>query len=177
MIAWRNVTEILVCTSTKQKLHKLHYFIHNFIGKSFLLCKENVMLKVFYYAKIMSCRKHKCNNVYKTPIHIRTSCCQQRTRAGPIRPLVGRFTAWDQRERYKWFKTWLTTMMTSSNGNIFSVTGPLWGEPPVTGGFPSHRPATLELWCFLWSAPEQTVEPTMDTLVICDAIALIMTSL
>ena len=26
------------------------------------------------------------------------------------------------------------TMMTSSNGNIFRVTGPLWGE------FPSHRP-------------------------------------
>ena len=31
--------------------------------------------------------------------------------------------------------------MTSSNGNIFRVTGPLWGEPPTTGGFPSQRPA------------------------------------
>ena len=27
-------------------------------------------------------------------------------------------------------------MITSSNGNIFSVTGPLWGEPQVTGGSP-----------------------------------------
>ena len=27
-------------------------------------------------------------------------------------------------------------MMTSSNGNIFRVTGPLWRNPPVTGGFP-----------------------------------------
>ena len=31
-------------------------------------------------------------------------------------------------------------MMTSSNGNIFRVTGLLWGEPQVTGGFPSQRP-------------------------------------
>ena len=32
-----------------------------------------------------------------------------------------------------------------------------------------------ELWCFLWSAPEPTVEETNETLVIWDAIALIMT--
>ena len=32
--------------------------------------------------------------------------------------------------------------MTSSNGNIFHITGPLWGNPPVTGGFPSQRPVT-----------------------------------
>ena len=30
-------------------------------------------------------------------------------------------------------------MMMSSNGNIFRVTGFLWGKPPVTGGFPSQR--------------------------------------
>ena len=34
------------------------------------------------------------------------------------------------------------TMMTSSNGNVFRVTGPLWGNPPVTGAFPSQRPVT-----------------------------------
>ena len=28
-------------------------------------------------------------------------------------------------------------MMTSSNGSIFRDTGPMWGNPPVTGGFPS----------------------------------------
>ena len=28
------------------------------------------------------------------------------------------------------------------NENIFRVTGPLWGNPPVTGGFPSQRPVT-----------------------------------
>ena len=33
-------------------------------------------------------------------------------------------------------------MMTSSNENIFRVTGPLWGDSPVTGEFPSQRPTT-----------------------------------
>ena len=33
-------------------------------------------------------------------------------------------------------------MMTSSNGNIFRVTGPLCGKTPVTGDFPSQRPVT-----------------------------------
>ena len=32
--------------------------------------------------------------------------------------------------------------MTSLNVNIFRVTGPLWGEQPVTGVFPSQRPVT-----------------------------------
>ena len=30
-------------------------------------------------------------------------------------------------------------MITSSNGNIFRITGPLWGEPPVKGRFSSQR--------------------------------------
>ena len=34
-----------------------------------------------------------------------------------------------------------------------------------------------ERWCFLWSAPEQTVEQTIETPVIWDTIALTMTSL
>ena len=42
------------------------------------------------------------------------------------------------------------SMMTSSNGNIFRVTGPLWGK--FTGH--SHQ-SGAELWCFLWSAPVQ----------------------
>ena len=33
-------------------------------------------------------------------------------------------------------------MMTSSNGNIFRVTGPLWGEFTGPGEFPSQRPVT-----------------------------------
>ena len=49
------------------------------------------------------------------------------------------------------------------------------GKPPVTGGFPSLTKAS-ELWCFLWSMPEQTDEHKMETPVIWDVIALIMAS-
>ena len=72
---------------------------------------------------------------------------------------------------------WFCVMMTSSNGNIFRITSPLWGE------FTGHRWISLtktsdvELWRFIWSAPEQRVEQTTQTLVIGDAVTLIMTSL
>ena len=44
------------------------------------------------------------------------------------------------------------------------------GNPPATGGFPFTKASDAELWCFLWSAPEQTVEQTIDTPVIWDAM-------
>ena len=54
-------------------------------------------------------------------------------------------------------------MMTSSNGNFFRVTGPLCGE--FTGDRWIHltKASDAELWCLLWSAPEQTVEQTIET--------------
>ena len=36
---------------------------------------------------------------------------------------------------------------------------------------PLTKASDAELWCFLWSAPEQTVERTIETPVILDAIA------
>ena len=39
-------------------------------------------------------------------------------------------------------------MMTSSNGNIFRVTSPLWGNPSVTGGFPTQRSVTRSFEVF-----------------------------
>ena len=63
--------------------------------------------------------------------------------------------------------------MTSSNGNIFRVTGPLWGESTGHRWIPLTKASDAELWCFLLS----TVAQTTDTPVIWDAIALIMTSL
>ena len=39
------------------------------------------------------------------------------------------------------------------------------------------KASDVELWYFLWSAPEQTVEQIIETQVIWDAIALITTSL
>ena len=42
---------------------------------------------------------------------------------------------------------------------------------------PITKASDAELWCFLWSVPEQTVEERIVTPVILDAISLIMTSL
>ena len=60
--------------------------------------------------------------------------------------------------------------------HFFRVPGPLRGE------FTGHRWISLtkasdaELWCFLWCAPEQTPERIIETPVIKDVMALIMTS-
>ena len=43
--------------------------------------------------------------------------------------------------------------MTSSNDNIFRVTGPLCGEFTCHGWIPRAKASDAELWCFLWSAP------------------------
>ena len=48
--------------------------------------------------------------------------------------------------------------MTSSNGNIFRVTGPLWGESTGHRWIPRTKASDAEIWCFLWSAPEETVK-------------------
>ena len=45
-------------------------------------------------------------------------------------------------------------MMTSSNGNIFRVTGPLCGEFTGPRWIPRTKASDAVLWCFLWSAPE-----------------------
>ena len=46
--------------------------------------------------------------------------------------------------------------MTSSNGNIFHVTGPLCGEFTGERWIPLTKASAAELWCFLSSAPEET---------------------
>ena len=45
------------------------------------------------------------------------------------------------------------SMMTSSNGNIFRVTGPLCGEFTGHRWIPLTKASDVELWCFLWSVP------------------------
>ena len=66
-------------------------------------------------------------------------------------------------------------MMTSSNGNILRVTGPLREEFIGHRWIPLTKASNAELWCFLWSGPDQTVKKTIETLVKWDAIFLIMT--
>ena len=48
-------------------------------------------------------------------------------------------------------------MMTSSNGNIFGITGILCGEFTGHRWIPGTKANDAELWCFLWSAPEYTL--------------------
>ena len=45
-------------------------------------------------------------------------------------------------------------MMTSSNVNIFRVTGHLCGEFTGPRWIPYTKASDAELWCLLWSAPE-----------------------
>ena len=48
-------------------------------------------------------------------------------------------------------------IMTSSNGNIFRVTGPLCREFTGNRWIPPTKASDSDLWCSLWSAPLQTV--------------------
>ena len=67
-------------------------------------------------------------------------------------------------------------MMYVIKWKLFRVTGPLCGEFTGHRWIPLTKAGDAELWCFLWSATEQTLEQTIERLVIWDAIVLIMTS-
>ena len=69
------------------------------------------------------------------------------------------------------------SMVTSSNGNIFRVTGSFWRELTGDRWVLLTKASDAKLWCFLWSAPEQSVEQTREAPVIWVAIVPIMTSL
>ena len=66
-------------------------------------------------------------------------------------------------------------MTTLSNGNILRDTGPLSRESNGHRWIPVTKASDVELWFFLWSAPGQRDEQTIETLVTRDAIAPIMT--
>ena len=54
----------------------------------------------------------------------------------------------------KTFTIFVQFMMTSSNWNIFRVTGHLCGAFTGHRWIPRTKASDAELWCFLWSAPE-----------------------
>ena len=66
------------------------------------------------------------------------------------------FSPWVMLIRFDESGTWC--MMTSSNGYIFRVTGLLCGEFTGHRWIPFTKASDAELWCCLWSAPEQTFE-------------------
>ena len=60
--------------------------------------------------------------------------------------------------QYRSARTWIGNyyrMMTSSNGNIFRLTGNLCGEFTGHRWVPHTKARDAEPWCFLWSAPEK----------------------
>ena len=66
-------------------------------------------------------------------------------------PVLGAFSI-------DWWKTREMAMMTSSNGNIFRVTGHLCGEFAANRRIPCIKASDAELWCFLWYVPEWMVD-------------------
>ena len=69
------------------------------------------------------------------------------------------------------FSLWLTAWWHHQMETFYMLLALCEGNPLVT------KASDAELWCFLWSVPEQTVEQTIETPVIWDAIALFRTSL
>ena len=65
--------------------------------------------------------------------------------------------------------------MTLSNEKLFRVTGPLWGEFTGHRWIPLTKASDAELRSFLWSTHEQTIEQTIETPVVWDAVVVIMT--
>ena len=61
-------------------------------------------------------------------------------------------------ESCRWNRNIAGYMMTSSNGNIFRVTGLLCGEFAGHRWIPRTKASNAELWCFLWAVPELTDE-------------------
>ena len=53
--------------------------------------------------------------------------------------------------------------------NISWITGPLYGKPPATGGFPSQRVSSMDPWGFLWCEPRRAAEQSVELLMIRDA--------
>ena len=68
---------------------------------------------------------------------------------------------WHDAESGKGFCNFIIFMMTSSNGNIFRVTGPLCEEFTGHQWIPRTKASDAELWCLLWSAPEHKAQQTI----------------
>ena len=68
---------------------------------------------------------------------------------------LGAFSiVWSLRWLAMWKVWWWTNMMTSSNGNIFRVTGPLCKEFTGHQCIPHTKASDMELWCFLSTVRE-----------------------
>ena len=166
-VVWRSPVRPLLPTISRHVAHIWNHFQanhgsnlqHSYSGRATgtrlqrLSLKEKIASSVWGFCFQMCTSQSINDHLWYTGLGHR---CDTKQEAGKYNGRAG-------------YKT--QSMMTSLNGSIFRVTGPLWGE------FAGHRWILLtkasdaELWCFLWSAPEQTVKQTTETLAIWDAIA------
>ena len=96
----------------KFNIHKLPYF-------------PRYQYRGLHYGYISILKSTLISEKFKPGIRLADNCCQ------PIRSHI-----------MKSLLINMDFMMTSSNGNIFRVTGPLCGEFTVPGEFPTQRPVT-----------------------------------
>ena len=66
---------------------------------------------------------------------------------------------------------------TSSTGNLFRVTVPLWGESTGQRWIPLAKGQLCGIWCFLWCSYKQTISRVVGDLRRQDIGLLIVTSL
>ena len=167
--------------------------IHHSVGaKSLISCPYEYFVSYLFYrlfSSCVSCDKHSAVIV----------CCQLFVRKSISLATVMSYVAWwymysvrskniylQILKKFYWYHLpWnerytedcFTPMMTSSNQNVFRVTGPFCGEFTGHRWIQRTKASDAERWCFFFFAPEYTVEWKIVKLVIWNAIAPIMTSL
>ena len=119
-----------------------------------------IIFSIFYYKKINDILLLLVSRLIFHQLFM--SCDQfQSMREGVTTYVMCSVIGWDY-----FYMTWISrykmgpgacfknNMMTSSNGNIFHITGHLCGEFNGCRWIPRTKASDAELWGFLWSAPE-----------------------
>ena len=75
------------------------------------------------------------------------------------------------------FQIWYIGLTFRKSQCKYRNTGLLWGDSACHWWIPLAKASDVELSCFLWAAPKQMVQQTIEMPVIWEAIPLIITSL
>ena len=123
---------------------------------------------LFFYVNYDKISKfHKSGNQFNhNSLMCRTRLCSY---SKYIRVCAIKFhtiTVQSMRLRLCWWMAQSGNKMTSLNGNIFHVTGPLSGESTSHQWIPLTKASDTQLCCFLWSVPEKTNANNWDTCVL-----------
>ena len=142
-----------MCNVLKSKISLCFNFVNlfNTVREGTECNWSNLSKHIPYHTQTSKCNMHlqRFNVVYKRGfIHItlyRQVCQLSLISQYPISAVLEQTTI---------FRILHYFMMTTSNGNIFRVTGPLCGEFNGRRWIPITITSDAELWCFIWSAPE-----------------------